>query len=328
MTKLNQQHILITGGTGSYGQALVKKLAQDFPEIKGVTVFSRDEYKQYEMQRSFPQAQFPTLQYVIGDIRDQEVLGQATKGVDIVIHAAALKQNISGEQYADEFIKTNVEGTRNVIRASQHNEVRQVLLLSTDKAVYPTTLYGATKLCAEKLFLAANENPNCITIFSTLRLGNLFGSRGSVSLALKDKLAENTIQITDPEMTRFSLTMEESVGHTLKVLQHMQGGEIFVPKMAAYRLGDLIHAFSHTLKIETTGPRMTEKMHEIALSAEEARFSVEWEDFFVFTNAQTKSFAYWQQQGKTVAKDFEYASLDTQRLSSEILKNMIDSYTS
>lgn len=324
MMKLHQQHILITGGTGSYGQALVKKLLHEFSDVKAVTVFSRDEYKQYEIQRSFPKAQFPALQCVIGDVRDQDALFQATKGVDIVIHAAALKQNISGEQYADEFIKTNVEGTRHLIKAAVNNEVKKVLLVSTDKAVYPTTLYGASKLCAEKLLLSANTSHSESSLFSVLRLGNLFGSRGSISSALNHMLKEDALHITDPEMTRFSLTIEDSIRHTLKVLEHMNGGEIFIPKMDAYRLGDLIQALKKDIKMISSGPRLTEKMHEISLSSEEARFSVQWEDFFVFVSPQLRSNTYWQNTGSAVPHDFEYSSLSVPKLNFTELKQLID----
>jgi UDP-N-acetylglucosamine 4,6-dehydratase/5-epimerase len=328
MKDLNQQNILITGGTGSYGQALVEKLLHLYPKLKTMTIFSRDEYKQYEMQRKFPSTQFPALQYIIGDIRDQEALLQATREMDIIIHAAALKQNISGEHHAGEFIKTNVDGTRNLIKAALQHGVKQVLTLSTDKAVHPTTLYGASKLCAEKLLLAANAFQKHATSFSVLRLGNLFGSRGSISFALKGMLSEDTIQITDPEMTRFSLTMEASIQHTLKVLEHMQGGEIFIPKMDAYRLGDLIRALKNDLKIISSGPRLTEKVHEIALSSEEARFTVEWDDFFVFVNPHSKNYDCWKDKGKAISHDFEQNSFSAPRLSIEKLKQLIDAHTS
>lgn len=327
MVNLNQQNILITGATGSYGQALVKRLLSQNTELKSVTVFSRDEYKQYEMQRRFPAAQYPALQFMIGDIRDQEALLQATKGIDIIIHAAALKQNISGEQYSDEFIKTNVDGTRNLIKAALQHKVKQVLSLSTDKAVYPTTLYGASKLCAEKLLLSANVYTDNATHFSVLRLGNLFGSRGSISSELKERLAEENITITDPEMTRFSLTMEESIDITLKVLKEIKGGEIFIPQMHAYRLGDLIHALKQEVNIISTGPRLTEKMHEIALSSEEARFTVKWENFYVFVSPQALSYAHWQQKGNAVSHDFEMNSFSAPSLSIQALKQLIDSHT-
>lgn len=326
MVNLNQQNILITGATGSYGQALVKRLLLQNTALKSVTVFSRDEYKQYEMQRKFPATQYPALQFMIGDIRDQEALLQATKGIDIVIHAAALKQNISGEHYSDEFIKTNVDGTRNLIKAALLNKVKQVLSLSTDKAVYPTTLYGASKLCAEKLLLSANTYTDNATRFSILRLGNLFGSRGSISSELKDRLAEENITITDPEMTRFSLTMEESIDLTLKVLREIKGGEIFIPQMHAYRLGDLIYALKQEVNIISSGPRLTEKLHEIALSSEEARFTVEWENFYVVVSPQAQTYAHWQQKGKAVPHDFEMNSCSAPSLSIEALKQLIDSH--
>ncbi|MDF9798022.1 UDP-N-acetylglucosamine 4,6-dehydratase [Catalinimonas alkaloidigena] len=326
MIKFNQQHLLITGGTGSYGQVLVKKLLSANTDLKYVTVFSRDEYKQYEMRRKFPTTQYPALQFMIGDIRDQEALLQATKKVDIVIHAAALKQNISGEQFSDEFIKTNVDGTRNLIKVALQNEVKQVLCLSTDKAVYPTTLYGASKLCAEKLLLAANSKQKNTTVFSVLRLGNLFGSRGSISSDLKNRLADETITITDPDMSRFSLTMEESIALTLKVLEVIKGGEIFIPKMDTYRLGDLMIALNKDVEIKSSGPRLTEKTHEIALSSEEARFTFEWENFYVFISPTAGPYLYWQKKGSPVPHDFEMNSFQAPKLSIEVLKRLIDTH--
>ncbi|WPP50487.1 polysaccharide biosynthesis protein [Catalinimonas niigatensis] len=323
MIDLNQKHILITCGTGSYGQALTEKLLFQFPHVKAVTVFSRDEYKQYQMQRKFPTAKFSALQYINGDIRDQEALLQVTKEVDVIIHTAALKQNISGEKYADEFIKTNVDGTRNLIKAALQNNVQQVLGLSTDKAVYPTTLYGASKLCAEKLLLAANTYRENACLFSVLRLGNLFGSRGSISSDLKDKFSENTITITDPEMTRFSLTMEESIVQTMRVLEEMKGGEIFIPKMFAYQLGAFILALKQDAKILSTGPRLTEKLHEITLSSEESRYTVEWENFYVFVSPQARSYSDWQKKGRLVPHDFEMNSFSAPRLSTDTLKQLI-----
>ncbi len=323
MINLTDKTILITGGTGSYGQALVEGVLRECADLKALMVFSRDEYKQHEMRQRFPNAQFPALKFMLGDVRDAEAVRQATMGTDVIIHAAALKQNITGEQFPDEFIKTNVEGTRNVVMAATSNNVKQVLAISTDKAVYPTTLYGASKLCAEKLMLAANETTHNPTRFSVLRLGNLFGSRGSISSNIEEKLSAKEVYITDPAMSRFSLTMEESTGHTFKVLEAMRGGEIFVPKMPTYQLGDLIHAWDNKLKIIPTGPRLTEKMHEIALSSEESRYTVDWEDLFVMVNAQAKNYDFWQAKGTPVPLGFEYNSSNAARLSIDELTKLI-----
>jgi FlaA1/EpsC-like NDP-sugar epimerase len=314
MTDFVGSKLFITGGTGSFGQALVAELMKDHSHVKEVTVFSRDEYKQYQMRRRFPLEYYPRLRFVLGDIRDQQALSEALEGTDTVIHAAALKQNPAGELYPDEFYKTNVEGTRHLIRAAKATKVERVLALSTDKAVYPTSAYGASKLCAEKLLLAANEKSKA-SRFSVMRLGNLLGSRASVMPALLEAHHEQIgqINITHPDMTRFSLTLSQSLTYCTDVLSMMQGGEIFVPKMSAYRLRDLVRALLPEVKVVATGPRASEKMHELALSTEEARFGYAYQEFFVIC-PDPQSHSYWKVKGRKLEEDFAYSSDHPERL--------------
>jgi FlaA1/EpsC-like NDP-sugar epimerase len=308
MPNLSNQHILVTGGTGSFGQALVALFQASFPDIRSVTVFSRDEYKQYQMRKAIAAAKDSGIKFILGDIRDQQALSEACEGMDVIIHAAALKQNPAGEENPDEFIKTNVDGTRNLIRAAKARGVAKVLALSTDKAVYPVSTYGASKLCAEKLLLAEAGKNVPSTRFSVLRLGNLLGSRASVVPALAEKKGIDHVSITHPEMSRFSLSLEESVQHCLQVLELMQGGEVFVPAMAAYRLKDLVKAILPDATIKASGPRVAEKMHELALSPEESRFGFSADGLFVLCTDQSPAMAYWQKQAARLPEDFVYSS--------------------
>ncbi len=324
MTDFSAKKILITGGTGSFGKAFVKKLLYTCPDIQSLTIFSRDEYKQYQMRRAYPSDKFSRLHFVLGDIRDQSAFADAVMNMDIIIHAAALKQNPIGEQYPDEFFKTNVEGTRNLIRAARAVSVPQVLALSTDKAVYPTSAYGASKLCAEKLLTAAQEKSNS-SQFSVLRLGNLLGSRASIVPTVLDDNKQQTVSITHPDMTRFSLSLTESVDYCLQTLKSMVGGEIFVPKMSAYRLLDLVRSLKPMAEITSTGPRAAEKMYELALSTEEARFGFSVQDFFVVCPVSA-SYQHWQKKGEPLSDLFSYSSDHPDRLlSTEELCALIDS---
>lgn len=324
MTDLSAKKILITGGTGSFGKALVKKLLDTHPDIQSLTIFSRDEYKQYQMRRHYPSEKFSRLHFVLGDIRDQSAFTDAVIGTDIIIHAAALKQNPTGELYPDEFYKTNVEGTRNLTKAARAANVPQVLALSTDKAVYPTSAYGASKLCAEKLLMAAQERSD-FTQFSVLRLGNLMGSRASVVPALIEDENQQTVSITHPDMTRFSLSLSKSVDHCLQTLTFMMGGEIFIPKMSAYRLRDLVRVLRPNTEIRSTGPRAAEKMHELALSAEEARFGFSDQGFFIVCPVSS-SFNHWKKRGVPLNPHFTYSSNQPDLLlSTEELRKLIDS---
>ena len=229
---LNGKSILITGGTGSFGKKFVQTIVTQYPEITRLVIYSRDELKQYEMAQQFSIESYPQLRYFIGDVRDRDRLMRAMEGIDVVIHAAALKQVPAAEYNPFECIKTNIIGAQNVIEACLANQVKQVVALSTDKAAAPINLYGATKLCSDKLFVAANNMKGKRDLkFSVVRYGNVMGSRGSVIPFFMDKRDEGVLPITDERMTRFNITLEEGVSLVLKALDIMWGGETFVPKI-------------------------------------------------------------------------------------------------
>lgn len=257
--------ILITGGTGSFGKALLTKILSRWPEIKRVVIFSRDELKQWELQQLFPSSQYPQLRFFLGDIRDQSRLRVALRGIDTVVHAAALKQVPAAEYNPIEFIRTNVLGAENIVQACLETDVERVVALSTDKAAAPVNLYGATKLCSDKLFVAANNirgRPNLR--FSVVRYGNVMGSRGSViPFFLKMATAkEKVLPITDRNMTRFNITLEEAVDMVLWSLKNAYGSEILVPKIPSYSIMDLANAIGPNCQKKFTGLRPGEKIHE------------------------------------------------------------------
>lgn len=257
------QSILITGGTGSFGKAFVKSVLDHCPKIKRIVVYSRDELKQYEMQQEFPEESYPALRFFIGDIRDSSRLVRAMEGIDTVVHAAALKQVPAAEYNPFEFIKTNVIGAQNVIEACLDRGVRRVVALSTDKAAAPINLYGATKLCSDKLFIAANNFKGERDLrFSVVRYGNVMGSRGSVIPFFINKAKTGVLPITDAAMTRFNIPLEEGVEMVFWALEHALGGEILVPKIPSYRIGDVAKAIGPNCKHEIVGIRPGEKLHE------------------------------------------------------------------
>ena len=276
--------ILITGGTGSLGKKLVKNLLKF--DVKKIIIFSRDEQKQYYMARdkNFDAAKNKNLRYFIGDVRDFDRLTYALENVDFVIHAAALKHVDVAEYNPDEFIKTNISGTKNIIRASINNNVKNILGVSTDKAVNPINLYGGTKLVSEKMLVAANNIVgNKKSKFSVVRYGNVIASRGSVIEKFREiSVSKNKIfPITDPKMTRFFIILEESANFVLKNLTRMYGGEIFVPKMPSINLIDLIKVFKTNPKIKVIGLRPGEKLHEVLVAKEEINYVNEFKDFFI-----------------------------------------------
>jgi UDP-N-acetylglucosamine 4,6-dehydratase (inverting) len=257
------QSMLITGGTGSFGKAFVKSVLEHCPKIKRLVVFSRDELKQYEMQQEFPKEKFPALRFFIGDVRDSGRLSRAMEGIDTVVHAAALKQVPAAEYNPFEFIKTNIMGAQNVIEACLDNSVRRVVALSTDKAAAPINLYGATKLCSDKLFVAANNFRGDRDLrFTVVRYGNVMGSRGSVIPFFLNKAKSGTLPITDLGMTRFNISLDEGVEMVLWGLEHALGGEILVPKIPSYRISDVAEAIGPNCKHEIVGIRPGEKLHE------------------------------------------------------------------
>ena len=260
---LVDQSILITGGTGSFGQAFVRRLLTQNPGVKRVVVFSRDELKQFEMAQHLSPTEFPQLRYFIGDVRDLSRLRRALEGIDLVIHAAALKQVPAAEYNPFECIKTNVLGAQNLIDACLDTDVRRVVALSTDKAAAPINLYGATKLCSDKLFTSANNIRGSRDLrFSVVRYGNVMGSRGSVIPFFLSRRKTGVLPITDPEMTRFNITLPEGVDMVMWAAEKALGGEVFVPKIPSYRIGDVAEAVAPECQTPIVGIRPGEKLHE------------------------------------------------------------------
>lgn len=310
----NDKSILITGGTGSFGKKYVKTLLDRYCPRR-VIVYSRDELKQYEMQQVF---NAPCMRYFIGDIRDRMRLMQAMRGVDFVIHAAALKQVPAAEYNPTECIKTNIYGAENVIHAALENEVQKVIALSTDKAANPINLYGATKLASDKLFVAANNMAGGHrTIFSVVRYGNVVGSRGSVVPFFRSQIAQGAehLPITDARMTRFWISLQQGVDFVLKNFERMFGGEIFVPKIPSVRIVDLAAAMAPHLSQKVVGIRPGEKLHEIMCPADDSHLTIEFDDHYVIRPTITfvsrrNDFGVnrLKEQGQLVPQGFEYNS--------------------
>lgn len=273
--------LLITGGTGSLGQHLVRTLLRTRPTIRRVVVYSRDELKQWEMQQTFPAALFPQLRFFIGDVRDGRRLARAMEDVEAVVHAAALKQVPAAEYNPMECIHTNVLGAENVINACLDTGVRRVVALSTDKAAAPINLYGATKLCSDKLFVSANQIKGARDIrFAVVRYGNVLGSRGSVVPFFLDHRKHGWLPITDDRMTRFSITLDEGVSMVLHALEHMVGGEIIVPRIPSYRILDLAEAVAPDAECRRIGIRPGEKLHEQMVTEADAPTTVDCRNHF------------------------------------------------
>jgi UDP-N-acetylglucosamine 4,6-dehydratase (inverting) len=255
--------ILVTGGTGSFGRAFVRRTLERCPNIKRLVIFSRDELKQFEMAQEFPEDKYPAIRYFLGDVRDEARLRRALQGIDTVVHAAALKQVPAAEYNPFEFIKTNILGAQNLVEACLDTGVKRVVALSTDKAAAPINLYGATKLCSDKLFIAANNYRGGRDIrFSVVRYGNVMGSRGSVIPFFMEKAKTGRLPITDPNMTRFNISLDEGVNMVHWALENAHGTEIIVPKIASYRITDVAEAVGPSCKIDHVGIRPGEKLHE------------------------------------------------------------------
>ena len=273
---MTDKSILITGGTGSFGRAFVRTLLERQPDIKRLVIYSRDELKQFEMAQSFPESRYPGLRYFIGDVRDESRLRRALEGIDIVVHAAALKQVPAAEYNPFECIKTNVLGAQNLIEACLSNGVQRVVALSTDKAAAPINLYGATKLCSDKLFIAANNiRGNRDLRFSVVRYGNVMGSRGSVIPFFLERRKSGVLPITDPRMTRFNISLQEGVDMVLWSIDHAWGGEVLVPKIPSYRITDVAAAVAPECRLEMVGIRPGEKIHEEMITASDSPNTVD-----------------------------------------------------
>jgi UDP-N-acetylglucosamine 4,6-dehydratase len=308
---LNGSSILVTGGTGSFGQAFVKKILTQ-RNIRRLVVFSRDELKQFEMAQVI---KHPNLRFFIGDIRDEARLERALDGIDTIVHAAALKQIVAAEYNPIECIKTNVLGAENIINAAMNTGVRRVIALSTDKAVNPVNLYGATKLCSDRLFVAANNfSRRDRTRFSVVRYGNVLGSRGSVVPLFKQLLASGEpLPITDDRMTRFWITLNEAAGFVERCINMMHGGEIFVPKIPSMRIADLADAMDPGGERKAIGIRPGEKLHEVLVPTEDAGYTLAFDKFFIIQ----PQIHLWQdatpteydgETGLRLDADFEYRS--------------------
>lgn len=303
----SDKSVLVTGGTGSFGKKFIEILIEEYQPVK-VIVFSRDELKQHEMRTAgFNQ---PSIRYFIGDVRDYRRLRRAMNGVDVVIHAAALKQVPACEYNPMEAIKTNILGSSNVIEAALDANVARVMALSSDKAVNPVNLYGATKLAAEKLFVQSNAYAAGLsTRFSCVRYGNVVGSRGSVIPIFFQQRDSGTLTITDERMTRFWLTLEQGVRFVIRCTEQMLGGEVFVPKIPSTKIIDLASVIAPDAKWEIIGIRPGEKLHEVLINEDEARSTVEMEDMYVVQPSGSLWFGHeWQQNGQSLESGYRYSS--------------------
>jgi UDP-N-acetylglucosamine 4,6-dehydratase (inverting) len=305
--------ILITGGTGSFGQSFVAEVIRRFPKIKRLVVFSRDELKQFEMAQKYPESKYRSIRFFIGDVRDRARLRRALEGIDTVVHAAALKQVPAAEYNPMEFIHTNVLGAENLIEACVDAGVRRVVALSTDKAAAPINLYGATKLCSDKLFVAANNYIGRNTVFSVVRYGNVMGSRGSVIpfFLEKAKAKAKELPITNLDMTRFNITIQEGVNMVFWALQEALGGEIFVPKIPSYRITDLAKAIGPSCRQKVIGVRPGEKVHEEMITTSDSFNTVDLGEYYAILNTgagRTVDEYLQKKKGKKVQEGFCYNS--------------------
>ena len=312
---LNRKSVLITGGTGSFGKQFIKTIIDRYPKYKKIIIYSRDELKQSELKRSYPENVFPNIRFFIGDVRDKERLMQATESVDVIIHAAAIKQVDTAEYNPSECIKTNVSGAENVISCATANGVSNVVALSTDKACSPINLYGATKLVSDKLFVAANNTRGTRDLrFSVVRYGNVMGSRGSVIPFFLEQRANNMLPITHKEMTRFNISLQDGVDLVMFALENHLGGEIFVPKIKSYRILDIAEAIAPNANIEIVGMRPGEKLHEEMISVTDALSSIDLGKLYAiipsvsFNNSFDDFIKH--HDGKRVQEGFSYNSGD------------------
>ena len=289
MLNLNEKSILITGGTGSLGKALTAHILEVYPDIKKLVIFSRDEQKQFEMAQDFPASKYPQIRYFIGDVRDYERVKRALKGINYVIHAAAMKHVPIAEYNPMECVKTNILGAENIINACLETEVERVVALSTDKAAAPINLYGATKLASDKLFVAANNITGWNPIkFSVVRYGNVMGSNGSVIPFFLKKKKEGVLPITDPTMTRFNISLQGGVDMVMHALEHAWGGEIFVPKIPSYKITDIAEAIGPECEKPVVGIRPGEKIHEEMITSSDSYYTYDLGKYYTILPATHK----------------------------------------
>ncbi|MED5518389.1 MAG: UDP-N-acetylglucosamine 4,6-dehydratase (inverting) [Pseudomonadota bacterium] len=328
MIDLDDKTVLVTGGTGSFGQQFIRTVLQNF-QMRRCIVFSRDEQKHYEMSQTFPVERYPCMRYFIGDVRDVDRLELAMRDVDYVVHAAAMKHVPLAEYNPFECVMTNIHGAENVVKAALRKGVKRVIALSTDKAANPINLYGATKLAADKIFIAANNLAGAAgTEFSVVRYGNVIGSRGSVIPFFRQLIAEDAsrLPITDERMTRFWITLDQGVQFVLSCLRMMRGGEVFVPKIPSMRIVDVARCLAPGKPIEVIGIRPGEKLHEVMVPADEARATLDHGDrYIVLPTFMASSDAVYRAAGATPVKnDFSYASDSNEEwLSGDELTEMV-----
>lgn len=321
---LNGKKILITGGTGSFGQRFTETLLKNYSPKK-IIIYSRDEYKQFKMQNRL---KHKCLRFFLGDVRDLDRLKMALKDIDIVIHAAALKQVPAAEYNPIEFVKTNIHGAENVINGCIAQKVKKVVALSTDKAANPINLYGATKLASDKIFIAANSlTGSQNTIFSVVRYGNVLGSRGSVIpyFLSEAKKKKKHLKVTDTRMTRFFITLDQGVNFVINSLKNMKGKEIFVPKIPSIKITDLVKAINPKLKMKIIGIRPGEKIHEVMCPQESSHLTLEFKNFYIILSdlSDINKYSFQNKKGKKVNSQFEYSSDKNTFLKIQTIKNLI-----
>ncbi len=327
----NKNSYLITGGTGSFGKAFISHLVKSNKKISRLVIFSRDELKQYEMAQLYPVKQYPYIRFFIGDVRDEKRVIAATEGIETIIHAAALKQVPTTEYNPFEAIKTNIIGANNVIEAALINNVKNVIALSTDKACSPINLYGATKLCSDKLFISANNiKGNRKVKFSVVRYGNVFGSRGSVVPFFLRNKSKNQLPITDKDMTRFNISLAHAVEVVMWSLKNLIGGELLIPKLPSYRIMDLAKAISPKCKTPIIGIRPGEKIHEEMISSSDSQNTLEIKNFFIILpSIDQKILSVYKNKfgAKKVKKGFIYSSnLNDKFLSIKELNQLVEKF--
>ena len=334
---LNNKSILVTGGTGSFGKAFVARILKDYPKIKRLVIFSRDELKQFEMSQIFNEKKYPSLRYFLGDVRDRERIVRAIADIDIVIHAAALKQVPAAEYNPMEFIKTNIIGATNIIEACIDSNVSKVIALSTDKASAPINLYGATKLCSDKLFVAANNYSGRNKLkLSVVRYGNVMGSRGSVIPFFLKEAKTGTLPITDKNMTRFNITLDQSIDLVLWAMKNSIGGEIYVPKLDSYRITDLAEAIDPKCEKKIIGIRPGEKVHEEMITESDSFATVDVGKYYIILPSGKFTVTGWpgdtqlidyylkKMKAKKVKQGFTYSSGENNKfLTVSQLRNLI-----
>lgn len=331
MLDLNNKSILITGGTGSFGKIFVETILKRYPNIKRLAIFSRDEHKQYEMSLQYPQNKYSQIRFFLGDVRDYSRFKWACERIDIIVHAAALKQVPAAEYNPDEFVKTNIIGAQNIVKAALETNIKNVVALSTDKAAAPINLYGATKLVSDKLFIAANNLKGGRDIkFSVVRYGNVMGSRGSVIPFFLKQRNNGVLPITHKNMTRFNISLEESVEMVLFAIEKALGGEIFVPKIPSYKILDVAKAIAPKCKIKETGIRPGEKLHEEMITESDSFYTIEFDRYYAILPADADMQKYINYyKAKKIPQGFKYSSstnnewLNIEQIR-ELLKKNID----